>query len=195
MYDVLVIDDDPILRDLLVEEARRLTGAAFDCVRSAASIAAARQLLAQAPPALVLLDVRLPDGSGLDLVQELLELRPEVHIVVLSGCPGLLEPTFSVLPQLSAVLSKAEGLGPLRQVLRAVVEELDPDAPDISSLSPRQLEMLLLIGEGFDTSEIAERLGISLATAQTHRRQITGRLGVKGTRLVTYARSLALNRA
>ena len=195
MQDVLVVEDDPILRDLLVEEMKRLPGAEVACVRSAASLAEARRFLAQAPPALVLLDVRLPDGSGLDLVQGLLDLRPEVRIVVLSGCPALLEPSLSLLPQLHAVLSKAEGLAPLRDALQALVQEFDPTSPDIASLSPRQLEMLLLIGEGLDTSEIAERLGISLATAQTHRRQITGRLGVKGTRLITFARSLALNRA
>jgi DNA-binding CsgD family transcriptional regulator len=50
--------------------------------------------------------------------------------------------------------------------------------------------MLHLLGQGLDTSEIAERLGITFATAQTHRRQITGRLGVKGSRLLQLARSL-----
>ena len=195
MQDLLVVEDDPILRDLLVEEMKRRPGASVASVRSAASLMEARRLLAQTPPALVLLDVILPDGSGLTLVQELLDRRPEARIVVLSGCPALLDPGLCSLPQLHAVLSKAEGLAPLREAIQALAQEFDPTSPDLSTLSPRQLEMLLLIGEGLDTGEIAERLGISLATAQTHRRQITGRLGVKGTRLVTFARSLALHRA
>lgn len=194
MHNALVIEDDPILRELLVEEMKRIPAASILRVRSACNLAEARQLCEFAPPAFVLLDVRLPDGSGLDLIQDLVALRPDVCIVILSGCPELLESCLCLSPQLFAVLSKADGLAPLRQATHSFACQFVTGVPDIASLSPRQREMLFLIGEGLDTGEIADRLGITLATAQTHRRQITARLGVKGTRLVTFARSLALNR-
>jgi DNA-binding NarL/FixJ family response regulator len=195
MLDVLVVEDDPILLDFLVEEVQRLPTRADRPVRRAASLAEARRLLAESPPDWILLDLLLPDGSGLDLARELVEVRPDARIVVLSGCPAHSELPPRLLPHLQAVLSKAEGLTPLREAIWSLSRDLDDTLPDLSSLSPRQRQMLLLIGEGLDTAEIAERLGISFATAQTHRRQITGRLGVKGARLVMLARELARSRA
>jgi DNA-binding NarL/FixJ family response regulator len=195
MLDVLVVEDDPILLDFLVEEVQRLPVPGSRPVRRAASLAEARFLLGEAPPAWALLDVRLPDGSGMELGEELLDLRPDARIVFLSGFPVQAELPPRLLPNLHAVLSKPEGLAPLREAIWSLSRELDDKLPDISSLSPRQRQMLLLIGEGLDTAEIAELLGISFTTAQTHRRQITGRLGVKGARLVTLARELARSRA
>lgn len=191
MLDVLVLEDDPILLDFLIEEVLRLPVPADRPVRRAASLSEARRLLAEAPPAWALLDVRLPDGSGLDLAVELVDVRPDARIVILSGCPAHTQLPPRLLPHLHAVLSKTEGLAPLREAIWTLSRELDARLPDISSLSPRQREVLLLIGEGLDSAEIAEQLGISFATAQTHRRQITSRLGLKGGRLVTLARSLA----
>jgi DNA-binding NarL/FixJ family response regulator len=190
MLDVLVVEDDPILLDFLVEEVMRLPVPADRPVRRATTLAQARRHMAEAPPAWMLLDVRLPDGSGLELCPELLELRPEARLVVLTGCPGHAEVPPGLLPHLHALLSKAEGLSPLREAIWSLSRELDAQLPDLSRLSPRQLEVLMLIGKGLDSAQIAERLGISFATAQTHRRQITRRLGVKGTRLVTLARDL-----
>lgn len=191
MLDVLVVEDDPILLDFLVEEVQRLPLPGGTHVRRAASLADAYRLVALSPPDWTLLDVRLPDGSGLDLAEVLLDVRPDARIVVLTGCPAHSKFTPRLQPNLHAVLSKAEGIVPLREAIWALSRELDDKLPDVSSLSPRQLQMLLLIGEGLDTAEIAEQLGISFATAQTHRRQITGRLRVKGARLVTLARELA----
>lgn len=194
MRDVLVVEDDQILRELLIEEIKRQPGGTVSRVRSASTLAEARLLLKQTSPSVLLLDLVLPDGSGIDLIQELQNMHMHTRVVILSGCPALMKIPPQLIPRLEAVLNKAEGLRPLREAIRSLGREFEADMPDISTLSPRQLEILFLIGEGFDTTEIAKRLGISLATAQTHRSQITGRLGMKGTRLVTFAQSLALNR-
>ena len=89
-----------------------------------------------------------------------------------------------------ALINKADGLAPLRQAVWEVCREFDSTFPNLSSLTPRQLEFLQLIGEGLDTAQISRQLNISFSTAQTHRRQITRKLGIKGSALVTLSRNL-----
>ncbi|MCP9927703.1 response regulator [Cyanobium sp. CH-040] len=189
--DVLVVEDDPILRDFLVEEVARLPVPGGHPVRQAATLAEARRALEQRPPHWVLLDIRLPDGSGLDLCPQLLQARPSARILVLTGCQGHSQLPAPLVPHVHALLSKAKGLEPLRRSIWSLSREFDRELPDLSCLSPRQREILLLLGEGLDTAEIAERLGITFSTAQTHRRQITSRLGLKGSRLIAMARELS----
>lgn len=195
MLDVLVVEDDPILRDFLVEEVARLPVPGDRPVRQAATLSQAREAVDRSPPHWVLLDIRLPDGSGLDLCPALLRARPEARILVLTGCPGHTQLPEPLAPHVHALLSKAHGLEPLRQSIWSLSRELDHELPDLSCLSPRQREILLMLGEGLDTGEIAERLGITFFTAQTHRRQITRRLGVKGSRLIAMARELSRTHA
>ena len=96
----------------------------------------------------------------------------------------------NMLKNIYALINKADGLAPLREAIRNLCRELDSNLPDLGVLTPRQLEFLRLIGEGSDTAQIAKILKISFSTAQTHRRKITSKLGVKGSALVTLARNL-----
>jgi DNA-binding response OmpR family regulator len=77
---LLVVDDEPELRSLLVEY---FSGQGFT-VSAAADAAAAREMVARAPPALALLDVNMPGESGLSLARWLREAHPQVAVVMLT---------------------------------------------------------------------------------------------------------------
>ena len=186
----LVVEDDPILRDFLVHECAGAMQVAPDAVRRADSVASALQALRQAAPEALLLDLNLPDGSGVQVAELYVELGVQPQILILTGQIDQYSLPLDLHPHVRAVLNKADGLAPLRAALWQLLAGRGDAAPDLTVLSARQLEILYLLGEGLDTAEIADRLGITFATAQTHRRQITGRLGVKGSRLLQLARSL-----
>jgi DNA-binding NarL/FixJ family response regulator len=186
----LVVEDDPILRDFLVHECAGAMQVAPDVVRRADSVASALQALRQAAPDALLLDLNLPDGSGVQVAELYVELGVQPQILILTGQIDQYSLPLDLHPHVRAVLNKADGLAPLRAALWQLLSGRGDAAPDLTVLSARQLEILYLLGDGLDTAEIADRLGITFATAQTHRRQITGRLGVKGSRLLQLARSL-----
>lgn len=186
----LVVEDDPILRDFLVHECASAMQVAPNAVRRADSVASALQELRQAAPEALLLDLNLPDGSGVQVAELYVELGVQPQILILTGQIDQYSLPLDLHPHVRAVLNKADGLAPLRAALWQLLAGRGDAAPDLTVLSARQLEILYLLGDGLDTAEIADRLGITFATAQTHRRQITGRLGVKGSRLLQLARSL-----
>jgi two-component system response regulator RegA len=78
---LFIVEDDEPFRQRM---ARALEARGFD-VRAAASIKEAQALLAHDPPEFVVLDLRMPDGNGLDLIPLLTDADPETRIVVLTG--------------------------------------------------------------------------------------------------------------
>lgn len=185
-----MVEDDPILRDFLVSELSAAVQLGSIAVRAADGVASAELALQQAVPDALLLDLNLPDGSGVRVAERYVALAAVPRILILTGQIDQYSLPLELHPHVQAVLSKSDGLPPLRSALWQLIAVFGDAAPDLTLLSPRQLEILYLLGDGLDTAEIAERLGITFATAQTHRRQITGRLGVKGSRLLQLARSL-----
>ena len=190
LLDVLIVEDDLILLDFLVQEVSNKLNAPERVIRKASSLEKARYLVSQRIPDLILLDLLLPDGSGIDFAEDLVIDQIKVKILMLSAQADQHTLSEKVLLNVHALINKADGLAPLREAIWELCRELDSNLPDLDTLTPRQLEFLRLIGEGFDTAQIAKHLSISFATAQTHRRQITRKLGVKGSNLVTLARNL-----
>ncbi len=141
-------------------------------------------------PDWLLIDLLLPDGSGIDLAQEFVTQNSNAKILILTAQADHYALPAPLLPNVHSLINKAEGLAPLREAIWEICRELDRNLPDLSSLTPRQLQFLQLIGEGSDTAQIARSMNISFATAQTHRRQITRKLGIKGSALITLARNL-----
>ena len=137
---VLIVEDDAELLELLL---RTFKAAGFDA-RGAPGCAVARVALRESPPELAVLDVMLPDGSGLDLLQEARELVPGLGVVLLTARDGVqdrltgfaygaddyLTKPFSVaelIARANALLRRMES-GPDAAVLRLADLELDEDA-------------------------------------------------------------------
>ncbi len=190
MLDVLIVEDDPILLDFLSQEVSNLINVPQENIRTASSVKKGIQLLSLKKTDYLLLDLLLPDGSGVDLAKACINKNPNSKILILTAQAGQYSLPASLLPHVHSLLNKGDGLAPLREAIWDLSRELDSTLPDLDVLTPRQLEFLRLIGEGSDTAQIAQRLKISFSTAQTHRRHITRKLGVKGSALVNLARNL-----
>jgi len=190
MLDVLIVEDDLILLDFLGQEVANQINAPEKKIRKATCLKTARYLLSKKRPDWLLIDLSLPDGSGVDLAEEFVKDHSSAKVLILTAQADQHSLPAPLLTNVHALINKADGLAPLREAIWDISREVDNNLPDLASLTPKQLQFLELIGESLDTAQIAKRMNISFSTAQTHRRQITRKLGVKGSALVTLARNL-----
>jgi DNA-binding NarL/FixJ family response regulator len=163
-------------------------------VASARTVAEGKAACAKHRPALLVLDLDLPDGSGLEVAQVLLETRPDALVIIVSGyasdfvCPPWLD------KNLQALISKNDTFASLREELDEILGVQDlPKRPlkrkNVSSktLTPREAEIFAFVGDGLTNKEIGARLKISGHTVQTHRKRIAIKLGTNGAELVRRA--------
>jgi DNA-binding NarL/FixJ family response regulator len=188
-----VIVEDQVLFEQLLRLTLESVGL-VDVVAAAHTakegIAAVREHL----PDLLLLDLALPDKSGLTVATELAKCRPEAQIIIVSGeadifqCPRHLRPNiYSVVDKTRALGVVLQEIAGLRDSLRSTEKNAGAKGGHAQALSPREIEILELIGQGLSNKEIAARSGISLHTAETHRKHIAAKLGVSGAELISHA--------
>jgi len=195
---LLVVEDHPVMRDGLAGVARDLAGC--EIVGLAATRAEALALAGTAQPDLVLLDVLLPDGNGLDLVRDLRNALPAVRIVVISSYREADYATRALAAGATAYLNKESSPQAIAAALREAAAvaarptarpgrgETPAAGPGLAQLSEREMSVFQLIGRGRSTREIASALGISFKTAEAHRENIKAKLGLSnGVALVQRA--------
>jgi two-component system response regulator NreC len=200
--NVLIIEDHTMVRDLLELACAQVLPGARVTTRGtcAGALAAAREN----PPELVLLDLVLPDGDGLDLLPALFGVAPGAKVIALSShideftlhramsssVHGILDkneqPVRILREAIQTVLAGGQYLSSFVKRLKASIRA-DPTAFD-KILSDREQQVLRLIGEGLVNDQIAARLGISLSTAKHHRLNIMAKLDMHSTpQLIRYA--------
>ena len=157
-------------------------------------------------PDLLLMDVGLPGRSGLEVISDVRELAPDCRILILTvfedekkigaaisaGACGYLLKTARPEEIVAAIHEAAEGGSPMSPVVASRVVKLLAKLTKTSeevSLSPREKEILSLIVDGLTAKEIAERLGVSIHTTDTHTRHLFKKLGVH-SRAAAAARAL-----
>jgi DNA-binding NarL/FixJ family response regulator len=208
---VLIVDDHPLTREAL---ASLLTANDFEVVAQAAGGAEAIQLAAELQPGLVVLDLTMPDVSGLEALPQLREAAPDAEVVVLTaseddgnllaairaGAAGYLlksEPPEQIVAFLRGVSHGEVALsGPIARRLLEQVREGGYRAGSVpesiaSALSARELEVLLLLDDHLGTDEIARRLFISEHTVRSHVKSLLRKLGVSSRREALEALSSA----
>ncbi|CAA9357834.1 MAG: Two-component transcriptional response regulator, LuxR family [uncultured Nocardioidaceae bacterium] len=185
---VLLVDDHELIRHGLARAFERAHD--FAVAGEAASVEEGKELADRLQPDVVITDVRLPDGTGLDLVRQLRADKAELGIVVLTMYAGD-EQLFGALEAgASAFVSKDSPSDDVIAAARhasvsprsfaaadltdAMRRRLTPTGPQLSS---REAEVLGLLAEGLGVAGIAKRLFVSESTAKTHISKIYEKLG------------------
>ena len=188
LNSVVLIDDHDLIRQGLARAFER--SGEFDVVAEAGSVAEAKAVLQTQKPDVVVTDVRLPDGTGLDLVRAIRASDPDIGVVVLTMYAGD-EQLFAALeagasafvakdaPADDVVAAAKHALVAPRSFSSANLAEamrrrMSPKGPQ---LSPRETEVLRLLSEGQGVAGIARTLFVSESTAKTHISKIYEKLG------------------
>lgn len=193
---ILIVDDHPTVRDGIRFQLSRFDD--LEICGEAAEEAEAFRLAKASRPDLMIVDISLKSGNGLDLVKQIRQRLPAVKTLVLSiygetlyaeralraGARGYLNKQESrehLVAAVRAVLSDQRYLSDAmtQRLLGQAVGHLAPETGSPwDSLSDRELEVFRLIGEGLATSAIAEKLHLSPHTIDSHRERIKLKLGL-----------------
>ena len=191
---VLIVDDHAVVRAgirLLLEQEPDIepvgeAGTGREAVFQARSL----------KPDVILMDVVMPDGSGIDVVPQLLHEHPDVKVLVLSmqddpqyvrqafssGASGYILKEAADTEVVGAIREVARGGRYVHPALGARLVSADADErrrAEEDPLSDREREVLRLLALGHTNQEIAKMLYISVRTAETHRAHIMQKLGLQ----------------
>ena len=172
----------------------------FDVVAQAGSLAEARRVMRGREADLGVIDLTLPDGEGVELIEDLREANPHFAALVLTasldeldharaveaGAAGVLHKSADVAEIMEAARRLAAGgtlISPqeLVEMLRLAGESREEEREaraSIEQLTRRELQVLEALAEGLTNKEIAERLHMSVDTERTHMMNILNKLGV-----------------
>jgi DNA-binding NarL/FixJ family response regulator len=204
---VMVVDDHPMWRDGV---ARDLSEAGYEVVAAVGEGAQAVRIASSVRPHVVVLDLQLPDRTGVEVILGLLASCPDVHILILSasgeqqdvldamkaGATGYLVKSAVREEFLAAVRRTASGdaaftpglAGLVLGEFRRLASVSRPDDPDAPRLTDRETEVLRLVAKGRSYREIAEHLVLSHRTVQNHVQNTLGKLHLHSrVDLVRYA--------
>lgn len=181
---LLIVDDSEVVRMGL----RTLLGmeSTIEVVGEAPSVATGVAASAQLKPDVVLLDIRLPDGSGVDACRQILRQSPESRVLILTsvlddtviddairaGAHGYLLKEIDGRGLVNAIRDVAAGKSSLDPAVTARVMQLaksgGPQRASLDSLSPQEKKVLGLIAEGCTNKEVGVRLGLSEKTVKNY---------------------------
>ncbi|WP_205756838.1 response regulator [Solilutibacter silvestris] len=217
LTSILIVEDDPAMQARLRGLMHEVAGAEAD-IRIAADLASAEIRLREQRPTLALVDVRLPDGSGIDLIQRMQQDSPETQAVIVSafaeeetilaalraGAIGYLLKDREDIELVLSLRSLQRGGAPIdpmiaRRILAMVpaaapTRAAEPaDAMPIPQLSARECEMLQWVAQGLSNRDIAARMNLSRLTVEGYAKIIYRKLAVKSRTAAVYeARTLGL---
>lgn len=181
---VVIVDDHRLFRS----GVRAELGATVDVVGEADDVASAVAVISRTTPDVVLLDVHLPGGGGVEVLRQLLPALPDVRFLAVSvsdaaddvigtiraGARGYVTKTISGAELAAAVGRVADGDAVFSPRLAGFVLDAfaatDAPAidPELDALTAREREVLRLIARGYAYKEIAKELFISVKTVETH---------------------------
>jgi len=188
----LIVEDHPDARDWL----RRAVQTAFPDAHIAveATVAGGLAQIARSAPNLALIDLELPDGSGIGLIERLRNQSPDAVIVVSTvfaddqhlfaalraGASGYVLKDESAAKLSGMLLGIARGEPPLSPgIARRLLDHFhEPSPTDAVALTPREREVLTLLAKGLTVAATAELLGIATNTAAGYAKNIYRKLNV-----------------
>ncbi len=208
---VLIVDDHVLVRKGLRELIELEPD--LSVVGEAGEVSEALDLVESTRPGLMVVDLSLKEGHGLELIKQVKARHPGILVLVLTmhderlyaeralatGASGFLnkqEPVERVIQAIRRILAGGVYLSPsgADQVLsRFVGKGTAAEGAGPPRLSDRELEVLEMLGRGLSTSDIADQLHLSPKTVEAHRENLKKKLGLRNaTELLRYAISAAL---
>ena len=202
MITVSIVDDESQLRQSIVTFINGSPG--FRCLSAYGSAEEAIKGLANEHPNVVLMDIHMAGIDGIECVERLKEIRPELQIVMLTvyedteqifnalaaGASGYLLKRQNPDKLLEAIREVNEGGSPMsHSIARKVVASFQKSEQPAALLSPREQTVLDCLAKGLAYKQIADQLGITVPTIRSYLRRIYEKLHVQ-TRSEAVARYL-----
>jgi DNA-binding NarL/FixJ family response regulator len=199
---VVLVDDHAMFRS----GVRAELGNRVDVVAEAGTVADAIAAITGARPDVVLLDVHMPDGGGLAVLEAVSRELPDTRFLALSvsdaaedviaiiraGASGYVTKTISADDLADAITRVADGDAVFSPRLAGFVLDAFRDAPSVPSidpeidlLTPREREVLRLLARGYAYKEIAAELFISIKTVETHASNVLRKLQLSNRHQLT----------
>lgn len=186
---VMIVDDHEIVRRGIAEIVERQN--TLEVVAEAGGVAEAVRRARLVQPEVVLVDLQLPDGTGIDIIRQLREAAPEAKAVVLTsfddddalaqalhaGAKAYLLKTVRGVEITEVITAVADGRVLLdeRTVTRRRQDHNDPTA----DLTPAERKVLDLIGDGLSNREIGDKLGVAEKTVKNHITALLAKMGLQ----------------
>ena len=194
---LLVVDDHEVVRQGLVALLDRREG--FQVVAEAGTVAEAIEQAERFQPEIVIMDVRLPDGSGIEACREIRERRPETRIIMLTSYPDEEAVLSAIVAGASGYLLKQVRARDLVAAIQAVGRGeslLDPAVTEkvldrvrriatgtytdeLAQLTSQEQKILLLVAEGKTNKEIAAEIFLSDKTVKNYVSSILSKLNLE----------------
>jgi DNA-binding NarL/FixJ family response regulator len=196
------VDDHQLVRDGI--KALLIGAENLDIIGEASTGKECFEKIAQNQPDILIMDISLPDTTGIEITKRVTVEYPEMHVLILSmytnedfifnsvkaGARGYLPKNTSREELLNAIHAIFEGEEffsdsiskiMLRSYVRKAKEDDSPPNRPVVPLTSREIEILKLFAEGFINKEISDRLDISIRTVETHKNHIMKKLELKST--------------
>ena len=194
MIKVGIVEDNKTLREGFETLLNRTPG--FQCVCTCATVAEALRKIPKAAPDVVLMDIQLPDATGVECTAKLKETLPGLHIVVVTvyedserifqalraGACGYLLKRSQPEKVIAAIQEAMDGGVPMTpEIARKVIGQFRVQktvASEVEQLTNRETEVLEFVMHGLGNKAIADRLGVTVAAVKWHLQHIYEKLHV-----------------
>jgi DNA-binding NarL/FixJ family response regulator len=186
---VMIVDDHEVVRRGIAEVIDRADG--MGVVAEAGSVAEGVRRAELVNPQVMLVDLQLPDGTGIDMIRAVRANRPDIRAIVLTSFDDDTALAAALEVGAAAYVLKSVRGAEIAEVVRAVAagrvlldertvtrrrKENDDPTED---LTPSELRVVELIGEGLSNREIAERLSIAEKTVKNHITSLLAKMGLQ----------------
>jgi DNA-binding NarL/FixJ family response regulator len=195
MTRIAIVEDNKLIRESLVDFVQ--TDPEYECVCACATAEEALKLIPRHQPEIVLMDIQLPNVSGIECTARLKQLLPAVRILMVTvyedtdrifkalraGACGYLLKCCTPEELTSAIREVRQGGAPMsREIARKVIasfQEPVTAAAEVEELSPREREILELLAGGHSNKQIAGRLSLTESTVRWHLWHVYNKLHVR----------------